>query len=97
MRLIPAMGIFLIKFYQAAISPILGMGKCRFYPSCSEYAAEAIRRYGLFYGSQLALRRLFRCGPWSRGGYDPVPEQEEFHRRIWIGKFFGKNFTSSKG
>lgn len=97
MRLIPSIGIFLIRFYQAAISPVLGMGKCRFYPSCSEYAAEAVRRYGLFYGGQLALRRLLCCAPWSVGGYDPVPEQEEFYRRIWIGKSFGKNFTSSKG
>lgn len=67
------------------MSPILGGGKCRFYPSCSQYAAEAFDRYGFFYGVQLALRRIAKCGPWNPGGYDPVPEPEELKRRIWIG------------
>lgn len=96
MKPVSMLGIFLIKFYQAAISPLLGGGKCRFYPTCSEYASEAIGRYGLFYGIQLSLRRLFRCGPWSKGGYDPVPEADEFKRRIWIGKIY-EEMTSTKG
>lgn len=83
--------VFLIRFYQSAISPFLGGGKCRFYPTCSEYTAEAVDRYGLFYGVQLGLRRLLRCGPWGGAGYDPVPGTDEFKRRIWLGKYFCKN------
>lgn len=83
-------GLFFVRFYQSVISPVMGGGKCRFYPVCSEYAAEAIVRYGLFYGVQLSLRRILFCGPWSKGGYDPVPEADELKRRIWIGKFLLK-------
>lgn len=96
MKLFSLAGIFLVRFYQAAISPLMGGGKCRFYPTCSEYASEAIGKYGLYYGIQLSLRRLLRCGPWSKGGYDPVPDASEFKRRIWIGKFCDK-LTSPKG
>lgn len=96
MKPFSVLGVFLIRFYQAAISPLLGGGKCRFYPTCSEYASEAIGRYGLFYGFQLSLRRFISCGPWSEGGYDPVPEADEVTRRIWIGRFY-ENTTSTKG
>jgi len=61
-----------IRLYQRWISPVLPH-RCRFYPSCSEYAREAILRYGPLKGGWLALRRLLRCGPWHPGGYDPVP------------------------
>lgn len=61
-----------IAFYQRVISPLLPH-RCRFYPSCSVYAKEAILRYGPVKGGWLALKRLFRCGPWHPGGYDPVP------------------------
>jgi len=61
-----------IRFYQRFLSPFLPK-RCRFYPSCSQYALEAILRYGIFRGSFLALRRLLRCGPWHPGGYDPLP------------------------
>jgi len=61
-----------IRFYQRFLSPFLPR-RCRFYPSCSQYALEAILRYGIFRGSFLALRRLLRCGPWHPGGYDPLP------------------------
>lgn len=61
-----------IKVYQRLLSPLLPR-RCRFYPSCSEYAKEAILRHGPFRGGWLALRRLLRCGPWHPGGYDPVP------------------------
>lgn len=74
---------------------MLGIGKCRFYPSCSDYAAEAVGRYGLFYGTLLCLHRILRCGPWSPGGYDPVPEPEDMGLKVWIGKLFNK--TTSKG
>lgn len=61
----------LIRLYQRWISPLLGP-RCRFYPSCSAYAAEAIARYGFWRGSWLSARRLVRCHPWHPGGYDPV-------------------------
>lgn len=63
---------WLIRFYQLAFSPWLGLN-CRFEPTCSSYALEALRRHGLIKGLYLALRRLLRCHPFSRGGYDPVP------------------------
>lgn len=62
---------FLIKVYRYAISPILP-SSCRFYPSCSEYAIEALGKYGLLKGSWLALKRIARCHPLSAGGHDPV-------------------------
>jgi len=69
----PLLGI--IRFYSFAISPLLG-ANCRFEPTCSAYAAEAIRRHGGFRGGWLALRRIARCHPWGGSGYDPVPEDE---------------------
>jgi uncharacterized protein len=65
--------IFLISIYRYALSPLLGPS-CRFHPSCSCYAAEAIGRHGALRGSSLALRRIARCHPWNPGGYDPVPD-----------------------
>lgn len=62
----------LIRTYQLFVSPLLGP-RCRFYPSCSQYAMEAVRRYGSLRGSIMAVRRLLRCHPWHPGGYDPVP------------------------
>jgi uncharacterized protein len=64
----------LIKAYQYALRPMLGQ-RCRFYPSCSEYTAEAIQLHGLGMGSYLGARRLIRCHPWCDGGVDPVPEK----------------------
>ena len=61
-----------IRFYQYAISPMLGQ-RCRFYPSCSEYTAEAVIQYGVFKGLRLGLGRLSRCHPWNPGGFDPLP------------------------
>lgn len=61
----------LIKVYRYAISPILP-SSCRFYPSCSEYAIEALGKYGLLRGSWLTLKRIARCHPLSAGGHDPV-------------------------
>ena len=62
----------LIRTYQLTLSPLLGP-RCRFYPSCSQYALDAVRTHGSLRGSLLALRRLARCHPWHAGGYDPVP------------------------
>lgn len=63
---------FGVRAYQVIVSPLLPRA-CRFYPSCSEYAAEALERHGACRGSWLAARRLVRCGPWHPGGCDPVP------------------------
>jgi len=64
--------IGLLRAYQYALSPLLGRS-CRFFPTCSDYAIEAIGRYGAIKGSYLAARRVLRCHPWHPGGYDPVP------------------------
>jgi putative membrane protein insertion efficiency factor len=70
-----------IGAYQHLVSPLLGQ-RCRFAPSCSEYAKQSIHRFGAFYGSWLALRRLLRCQPFSAGGWDPVPlERHSRHSR----------------
>jgi uncharacterized protein len=64
--------IGLITFYRWFVSPLLGQN-CRFYPTCSSYALEAIRLHGALRGSWLAVRRIGRCHPWNPGGVDPVP------------------------
>ena len=70
--------IFLISCYKLILSPFLG-NNCRFYPSCSSYAQEAIATHGVFKGSWLALRRLSKCHPWHEGGADPVPPCSHTH------------------
>lgn len=65
--------VLLIRFYQVCISPYKGAASCRFTPTCSAYALEALRKYGPFKGGWLALRRILRCHPWGGSGYDPVP------------------------
>jgi uncharacterized protein len=64
-----------IRGYQKLLSPLLG-NRCRFHPTCSSYALEAIDRFGALKGSYLALRRIGRCHPWHAGGVDPVPERK---------------------
>jgi len=64
--------IALIKIYQWIISPWIGP-KCRFNPTCSQYALEALKKYGLFKGTWLTIKRISRCHPWGGHGYDPVP------------------------
>jgi hypothetical protein len=68
--------IALIKLYRYAISPYLAPS-CRYTPTCSSYAIEAIERHGIFRGSWLAMRRVSRCHPWHEAGYDPVPENND--------------------
>jgi len=70
------LGLALIRLYQSSISPVLPR-TCKYYPSCSEYARRALLQRGLLRGSGLALWRLLRCNPFSRGGYDPGPWSEE--------------------
>ncbi|MFO7913196.1 MAG: membrane protein insertion efficiency factor YidD [Desulfotignum sp.] len=64
--------LLLIKFYQFFISPLTGQN-CRFYPSCSAYAVEAVQKHGSLKGSLLAVKRILRCHPFHAGGFDPVP------------------------
>ncbi len=64
--------ILQVRFYQAAISPHLPAA-CRYTPSCSQYALEALRKHGALKGSYLTLKRILRCHPWGGSGYDPVP------------------------
>ena len=66
----------LVALYRIAVSPWLGVN-CRFEPSCSAYAVEALRVHGAFRGTWLTARRIARCHPWGGSGYDPVPEKEQ--------------------
>jgi hypothetical protein len=68
--------IQLLRFYRLAISPWLG-GNCRFDPTCSSYAIEALQVHGIFKGTWLAIRRIGRCHPWGGSGYDPVPPNKK--------------------
>lgn len=70
-RLLKLIMILLIKCYQWFISPYIGP-HCRFYPTCSAYALQAIEKYGPIKGGVMALKRILRCHPWHKGGYDPV-------------------------
>ena len=72
--------IGLLRFYRYAISPMLGRN-CRFHPTCSEYAIEAVQRHGALRGGWLAARRIGRCHPWGGSGYDPVPPRETPSRK----------------
>lgn len=74
-RLVRAV-IWLIQLYRHTISP-LRLPTCRFTPTCSQYAVDALTEYGLIRGAWLAAVRLAKCGPWHRGGWDPIPERGE--------------------
>jgi putative membrane protein insertion efficiency factor len=69
-----------IRFYQRFVSPLFPR-RCKYLPTCSQYAVEAVRDYGVLRGFVLAAWRLLRCNPWSHGGYDPVSDQTLFKRR----------------
>ena len=69
-----------LRAYQRLISPLLG-NRCKYYPSCSEYAVQAIERFGILRGLVLAVWRLLRCNPFSHGGFDPVDDQRLFRPR----------------
>jgi putative membrane protein insertion efficiency factor len=68
-----------VRVYQRVVSPLIGP-RCKYYPSCSEYAVQAVRRYGILRGLVLAAWRLLRCNPWSDGGVDRVEDQRVFRR-----------------
>lgn len=73
--------IMLVKFYQICISPWCP-GVCRFRPTCSQYMIEAIQIHGICKGFYLGVRRLLRCHPWGKCGYDPVPQKETKHKSL---------------
>lgn len=75
-RLAIALPLFLIKCYQWFISPLLGQS-CRFHPTCSFYALEALKTHGLLIGGWLSIKRILKCHPLHAGGIDPVPEKQQ--------------------
>lgn len=72
--------LLLVQIYRYTLSPLLGVN-CRFQPTCSAYAVEALRTHGAFRGSRLALTRIARCHPWGGAGYDPVPGDDADEKR----------------
>ncbi len=74
-RWLTSLSIFIINCYQKLISP-LTPATCRYLPTCSHYAKEAIEIHGILKGGQLALKRIFNCHPWGGKGFDPVPEKD---------------------
>ncbi len=76
-RLLKFILILPIRFYQLAISPLLGVNKCRYQPTCSHYAIEAIEEWGVLKGSWLGFKRIMSCHPWGGHGYDPVPKKSD--------------------
>ena len=84
LRKVATLGLqVLIRTYQIVLSPLL-LPSCRYLPSCSNYAIEAIGRHGIIVGIGLAARRLARCHPWGSSGFDPVPEPRDSDR-LWPG------------
>lgn len=73
--------ILIIRFYQMFLSPLKGGPTCRFMPTCSAYAIEALQKHGALKGTYLAFRRIMKCHPFHKGGYDPVPEVVKFSIR----------------
>lgn len=62
-----------VKFYRKYLSPMKPYAMCKYYPTCSQYAIEAVEKYGAVKGSYMSMKRILRCNPFSKGGYDPVP------------------------
>ena len=81
MRLLALPLVGLLRLYQLLVSPLLPTGTCKYHPSCSAYAIDALRTHGLLRGSVLAGWRVLRCNPWSHGGVDRVEDQRLFSRR----------------
>ncbi len=72
MNIVARLLVGVVKAYQLILSPMLGQ-QCRFYPTCSQYAIEAIHKHGAILGAYFTVRRLLRCHPWHAGGHDPIP------------------------
>jgi putative membrane protein insertion efficiency factor len=90
MKILDYAAIGAIRGYQWIVSPIMPMS-CRFWPTCSHYGIEAIRRHGALRGGWLAIGRVLRCNPWNAGGVDPVPE------RFSLGAAFGASHAEHSG
>ncbi len=75
-KILITIGIFFIKIYKLFISPVIGVN-CRFFPTCSDYAIQALNDFGFFKGIYLILKRIFRCHPLCKSGYDPVPKRKK--------------------
>lgn len=73
MRIVKQFLIAMIKLYRKYLSPLKTRSHCIYFPTCSEYAIQAIEKYGAFKGSFLSIKRILRCHPFAKGGYDPVP------------------------
>ena len=69
-------GVAAVRVYQWTVRPLIGPN-CRFHPSCSDYAVDALRSHGVVHGGALAAGRILRCNPWNAGGYDPVPARTQ--------------------
>jgi putative membrane protein insertion efficiency factor len=80
-RILRAFAVLPLRLYQKVVSPFLGQ-RCRYHPSCSTYAVQAISQFGILRGLVLAGWRLLRCNPWSRGGFDPVEDQRLFGPKV---------------
>ena len=80
MNILVKLSILLIKFYKILISPFL-LKSCRYDPSCSSYALEAINTFGFMIGLKLTIKRIIRCHPWGGHGYDPVPSINDYIKR----------------
>ena len=72
------LGVAAVWLYRLTLRPFLGSGSCKYHPSCSQYAIDAYRQFGLFKGTVLAVWRVLRCNPWSRGGVDYARDQQVF-------------------
>jgi putative membrane protein insertion efficiency factor len=88
-RLPRLIGIGLIRGYRALLSPLIGRS-CRYLPTCSEYAEEAIRRFGLWAGAWIGFARIQRCGPFGASGYDPVPDALPGRARWYLPWRYGR-------
>ena len=74
--------LFPVELYRKYLSPLKSSPTCRFRPTCSEYAIDAVLEWGIIVGTVLAVVRIIRCNPFSLGGYDPVPSRKEFYRKV---------------
>lgn len=80
-RALSGFAVYIIRFYKFFISPVLP-DACRYYPTCSTYSIQAIKKFGLIRGGYLTLRRIFSCNPLCEGGFDPVPEIFSLRKKI---------------
>jgi putative membrane protein insertion efficiency factor len=88
--------VYLIELYRHMVSP-LRPACCRFVPSCSKYAVDALSEYGVIRGGWLAVARLAKCGPWHRGGWDPIPERRECRVDVEVSSAVVRDHPAKQG